>query len=66
MAITQIEARHLLLRLRVADYPQLKAKARSATHRAWHKLAYPKTYDETERVTTAELAERIQAAMRHG
>ena len=62
-AITVLEAQEALIQLRVSDYPGMKKDNRMATHKQFHKLAYPKTHD-AETVTTEQLAERIKAAIR--
>lgn len=62
-AITQIEAQGLLLELTVEDYPWMKKDARRKLHREWHRKAYPRTHENTERLTTTQLAERLKAAL---
>lgn len=61
-SITQIEAQGLLLQARVAQFPWLKANGQRRTHREWYRLAYPKSQN-TESLTTEELAERLRAVM---
>jgi predicted RNA-binding protein len=59
LAITQIEAQDYLVQLRVAAYPTLDKSAQRRTHREFHRLAYPRTHDSTEVLTTTELAKRL-------
>ena len=61
LAITQLEARELLVALTVSDYPWMKKEDKRKLHRAWHKMAYPKTY--SPEVTTGELADKLKAAL---
>jgi hypothetical protein len=63
LAIDQIEAQDLLLKLTVADYPNMTKDARKKLHREWHRKAYPKTYENMEELTTSQLAERLTAAL---
>lgn len=63
LAITQIEAQALLLSLRVADYPTMKNEARNKTHQLFHKLAYPRTQENMDVLTTEQLSERLKAAI---
>lgn len=60
LAITQIEAQDLLMQLRVADYPHMKDGGRSRIHREWHKLAYPRTQERLNSLSTKEFAEHLR------
>lgn len=62
-AITVIEAQDVLVKLQIADYPHLKKKDHVEVHKRYHKMAYPKMH-EKETLTTEELFERLQRAMK--
>ncbi len=61
--ITEIEAQKCLIDLRIADYPWMKGDDKEATHRQFHRQAYPRTHDAGEVLTTAQIAERLSAAI---
>ena len=58
-AITQIEAQEILVKLRVADWPNMKSSDRSKWHRELHKMAYPVVH--SKEITTQDLASLIFA-----
>ena len=62
-AITIIEAQEILIQLRIADYPDMKPESRKKTHREFHRMAYPRTHDSSEVMTTEQLARKISAAI---
>lgn len=62
-AVTQIEAQALLMQLRVADYPTAKRETRNTTHRTFHRLAYPRTQEALDVLTTKQLADKLRAAI---
>jgi hypothetical protein len=62
-AITQIQAREVLVGMQVADFPWKSKDDRKRLHKHFHKLAYPKIHDSSEVVTTEELAKRLGAAI---
>jgi ribulose-5-phosphate 4-epimerase/fuculose-1-phosphate aldolase len=63
MAVTVIEAQEVLIKLRIADYPNMKKDDRSKTHRHFHKMAYPRTHENPKKLTTKELGERLKVAL---
>jgi hypothetical protein len=63
LAITVIEAQETLTQLAVADYPWRKADEREKVYERYHRMAYPKTYDQTEVLTTDQLAKRLNEAI---
>jgi hypothetical protein len=63
-AITIIEAQEVLVQLRVMDFPNMKQEARRKTHKEFHALAYPRTHDTSQRLSTEQLAARIKGALR--
>jgi len=60
-----LEAQEALVQLKIVTYPNMSSSDRQKTHRAFHKAAYPKTHESTEKLTTEQLASRI-AAVIHG
>ncbi len=61
--ITEIEAQQCLIDLRVADYPWMKSEDKESTHEHFSRQAYPGTYEAGETLTTAQVAERLRAAL---
>jgi hypothetical protein len=56
-----IEAQELLMRMRLADYPNMKNEARQEWHREIHRLAYPRSWAESETLSPEQTAERLRA-----
>lgn len=62
-AITIIEAQELLVKMRLMDYPNMKPSARSEWHRDMHRLAYPRTWEASETLSTEQVADRLRAVI---
>lgn len=62
LAITQIEAQEILIKMRLADYPQIKQTGRTSWHREMHRLAYPKTHSGQAK-TIEDIAKYLGAAL---
>lgn len=61
LAITQIEAQDILIKLRISDWPNMKSSERRKWHRELYKMAYPATMNEKAELKTADLAAIIFA-----
>lgn len=57
-AITTIEAQEILIKMRLADWPNMKPTARERWHREVHRMAYPRSHSN-KAITPEELAKRI-------
>ena len=55
-AITVIEARDALLRLKIASFPHMKRAHQEKIHRELHKAAYPWNYEAKREITFEQLA----------
>lgn len=58
-----LEAQEALVAMEVSDFAWAKAETRQELHRKYHKIAYPKTHDPTEVLTTEQLAATLKAVM---
>lgn len=55
-AITVIEAQDMLVKMSIAEYPNLDGKNKSARHKKIYKLAYPNTFKKRKVLSTKDLA----------
>lgn len=52
----------MLLKMRIADYPNMEREDKRVYHREIYRMAYPRE-ESREVVTTKELAQRLKVAM---
>lgn len=49
--------------MRLMDYPNMKDSDRREWHREIHRLAYPRTWRESETVSTGKVADQLRALL---
>lgn len=62
-AITVIEAQDALVQMDIANYPWIKGDEREKVHKRYHKMAYPKTHDKNEPMSTAEAVKKLNEVL---
>lgn len=54
-----IEAQDMLLKMQIADYPNMTKSSRQKLHKEMHKKAYPSSFNESKKITNDELMRLI-------
>jgi hypothetical protein len=59
-AIEMLEAKEMLVNMKIMDYPKMKQEARKQLFQGVHKKAYPGAYSEQKALSTEDVAAMLK------